>query len=115
MLVSHLQPKYYTTFNVETYKCFIVQCILTAIKVLIQQIITKKEIFYISTKGNWVMKQIKWIFLIFAILSAASIAGIGIAVAEESLIGVGCCVLSLIVIMGLGFKRKRKMRESGEL
>ncbi len=61
------------------------------------------------------MKQIKWVFLIYAILSAAFISGIGVAVAEESLIGVAGCTIGLVVIMGLGFKRKKKMRENGLL
>ncbi|HJV16213.1 MAG TPA: YlaF family protein [Bacillales bacterium] len=61
------------------------------------------------------MKGIKWIFLIFAILSAASMMGIGIAIAEKSMIGVMGSIIALIFIMGLGFKTKRRMRESGEL
>jgi ABC-type nitrate/sulfonate/bicarbonate transport system permease component len=61
------------------------------------------------------MKGIKWIFLIFAVLSAASMMGIGIAIAEKSMIGVMSSIIALIFIMGLGFKTKRRMRESGEL
>jgi hypothetical protein len=61
------------------------------------------------------MKGIKWIPFLFAILSASSMMGIGIAIAEKSLIGVISCVIALILIMGFGFKTKRKMRENGEL
>jgi hypothetical protein len=61
------------------------------------------------------MKGIKWIFLIFAILAAASMMGIGIELAEKSMIGTISCVIALIIIMGFGFKTKKKMRENGEL
>lgn len=61
------------------------------------------------------MKQIKWVFLIYSILSAASIMGIGIAIGEKSIIGAMGSLIGLIVIMGLGFKTKRKMRENGTL
>lgn len=61
------------------------------------------------------MKQIKWIFLIYSILSAGSIMGIGIAIAEKSVVGAIGCLIALVAIMGLGFKTKRKMRENGAL
>lgn len=61
------------------------------------------------------MKQIKWVFLIYAILSAASIIGIGVAVAEKSIIGTISSLIALTLIMGLGFKRKAQMRRNGEL
>ena len=61
------------------------------------------------------MNNVKWPLLIYAILAAASIVGIGIAISEKSFIGVLCCIAAVIFIMGLGFKTKRKMRENGEL
>lgn len=61
------------------------------------------------------MKQIKWTFVGFAILAAASISGIGIAIGERSILGALFCVAALVVIMGMGFKTKKKMRENGEL
>lgn len=61
------------------------------------------------------MKQIKWPMLFFAFAAATCMIGIGIAIGERSLIGAIACVLALIVVMGLGFKTKKKMRESGEL
>ncbi|MBV7503884.1 YlaF family protein [Bacillus sp. sid0103] len=61
------------------------------------------------------MKNVKWPLLVYAILAAAGIMGIGIAISEKSLIGAIGCVLAIIVIMGMGFKTKRKMRENGEL
>ncbi|MGG5253092.1 YlaF family protein [Neobacillus sp. SM06] len=61
------------------------------------------------------MKQIKWVFLVYSIITAASIMGIGIAIAEKSIIGTLGCIAAVVLIMGLGFKTKRKMRENGAL
>ncbi|WHY02240.1 YlaF family protein [Neobacillus sp. DY30] len=61
------------------------------------------------------MKQVKWIFIVFAILAAASIIGIGVAIGEESILGVIGSILALVVVMGFGFKTKAKYRENGEL
>ncbi|MFZ7942152.1 MULTISPECIES: YlaF family protein [Bacillaceae] len=61
------------------------------------------------------MKNIKWSLLFYAILAASFIMGIGIAIGEQSLIGAIGCIFALIVIMGMGFKTKRKMRENGEI
>lgn len=61
------------------------------------------------------MKNVKWSLLVYAILAAASIMGIGVAISEKSVIGALGCIVAIIVIMGMGFKTKRKMRENGEL
>jgi hypothetical protein len=61
------------------------------------------------------MKKIKWVFVVYAILAALSIMGIGVAIGEKSIIGVIGSILALIVIMGLGFKTKAKFRTSDEL
>lgn len=61
------------------------------------------------------MQKIKWVFLVYSILAASSIMGIGITIAEKSIVGTIGCLVALIVIMGLGFKTKRKMREEGSL
>ncbi|MGG1678864.1 YlaF family protein [Neobacillus sp. NRS-1170] len=61
------------------------------------------------------MKNIKWPLLIYAILAAASIMGIGVAISEKSLLGIIGCILAVIVIMGLGFSTKKRMRENGKL
>jgi arginine exporter protein ArgO len=66
-------------------------------------------------KGNEKMKKVKWPLLVYAILAAACIMGIGIAIGEKSIIGALCCIVAIIVIMGMGFKTKRKMRENGEI
>jgi Family of unknown function (DUF5325) len=61
------------------------------------------------------MKQIKWIFVVFAVLAAASIMGIGVAIGEESILGIIGSILVLVVVMGFGFKTKAKYRENGDL
>jgi arginine exporter protein ArgO len=61
------------------------------------------------------MNQIKWSMLAYSILAAISIMGIGVAIGEQSIIGAVISILALIVIMGMGFKTKKKMRENGEL
>jgi arginine exporter protein ArgO len=66
-------------------------------------------------KGNEIMKNVKWPLLVYAILAAVSIMGIGIAISEKSIIGAIGCFVAIIVIMGMGFKTKRKMRENGQL
>lgn len=66
-------------------------------------------------KGYEIMKNVKWPLLVYAILAAVSIMGIGIAISEKSIIGAIGCFVAIIVIMGMGFKTKRKMRENGEL
>jgi hypothetical protein len=61
------------------------------------------------------MKQIKWIFVMYAIIAAASIMGIGVAISEKSVIGVMGSILLVVLVMGMGFKTKRKMRENGQI
>ncbi|MCM2533539.1 YlaF family protein [Neobacillus pocheonensis] len=61
------------------------------------------------------MKQIKWIFVVYAILAAVCIMGIGIAIAEKSILGAVGCVIAVVLIMGMGFKTKKKMRENGQI
>ncbi|EIJ81648.1 hypothetical protein PB1_01865 [Bacillus methanolicus PB1] len=61
------------------------------------------------------MKEIKWIFLLFAFAAAFCIIGIGISIAERSVVGAIASFVLLVFIMGFGFKTKRKMREKGEL
>jgi arginine exporter protein ArgO len=61
------------------------------------------------------MKQIKWPFLFLALLATISIMGIGIAIAERSILGIFASILSIVFVMGIGFKTKKKMRENGKL
>jgi hypothetical protein len=55
------------------------------------------------------MKQIKWVFLLFAIMTAACMIGIGIAIAEKSIIGILLCIIGTVASFGLGFSLKRKL------
>jgi len=61
------------------------------------------------------MKQIKWIFLFYSVLAAASIMGIGVAISEKSILGAVGCIVAVVLIMGIGFKTKAKMRGNGQL
>jgi hypothetical protein len=61
------------------------------------------------------MKNIKWIFVLYSVLAAAGIMGIGIAISEKSILGVIGCIVAVFIIMGFGFKTKAKMRSNGEL
>ncbi|RNF40720.1 YlaF family protein [Planococcus salinus] len=61
------------------------------------------------------MKNIKWIFVLYSILALLSMAGIGVAVGLRSGLGILSAVLLLCLIMGMGFKKKKEMREAGIL
>ncbi|PKR87144.1 YlaF family protein [Heyndrickxia camelliae] len=61
------------------------------------------------------MKDIKWIFLLYAICAALSMMGIGVAIGESSIIGIVISIVFLMLFLGLGFKTKKKWREEGRL
>ncbi|WP_163184290.1 YlaF family protein [Neobacillus sedimentimangrovi] len=61
------------------------------------------------------MSKVKWPLLIYAILAAVCIMGIGVAIAEKSLIGVFISIVAGIIVIGLGFKTKKRMRKEGKL
>ena len=61
------------------------------------------------------MKKIKSVFLLFALVATSCIMGIGISVAERSILGIISCIILLILVMGIGFITKKKMRENGFL
>jgi hypothetical protein len=52
------------------------------------------------------------IFLFISVLTFACIAFIGIAIAEESILGILSSAIAVIVLMGTGFTLKKKFRES---
>lgn len=61
------------------------------------------------------MKQIKWPLLFFAFASAACMIWTGIAIGFRSPLGTVASLIALVIVMGFGFKTKKKMRENGEL
>jgi hypothetical protein len=61
------------------------------------------------------MNQIKWIFIVYAVLAAACIMGIGVSIGEKSILGVLASLIAVVAVMGMGFKTKAKMRANGEL
>ncbi|WP_421384377.1 YlaF family protein [Bacillus salacetis] len=61
------------------------------------------------------MKNIKWIFVMYAVLAAVCIMGIGIAISEKSIILAVLAVAAWVLVMGYGFKTKKKYREEGKL
>lgn len=65
--------------------------------------------------GGINMRNIKWVFVLYAFIATAAIMSIGIFIGEGSALGVILAIASLIVVMGLGFTTKKKMREKGQL
>lgn len=61
------------------------------------------------------MKNIKWIFVFYSLAALLSMCGIGIGVAARSLPGILLAILLLCLIMGMGFKKKKEMRDAGLL
>ncbi|WP_027408277.1 YlaF family protein [Anoxybacteroides tepidamans] len=61
------------------------------------------------------MKPFQPVFLLFAILAASAIMAIGIFIAEQSIIGVVISFIIFLVVMGIGFATKKRMREKGML
>jgi len=61
------------------------------------------------------LKNIKWIFVFYSIAAVASISAIGVAVAMRSVPFALLAILAVILIMGNGFKTKKRMREQGTL
>ncbi len=61
------------------------------------------------------MKDIKWIFVMYALLAALSIMGIGVAISFSSFLIAFISIAALFVVMGFGFKTKKKYREEGKL
>lgn len=61
------------------------------------------------------MKDIKWIFVLYSIAAVLSMCGIGVAVGRSSILGAIVSMIALTLVMGYGFKTKKKMREQGTL
>lgn len=61
------------------------------------------------------MKNLNFTMLFFAVATALCIMSIGIAIAEKSMLGIILSLISVIIVTGLGFMTKKKMREKGRL
>lgn len=61
------------------------------------------------------MKNVKWVFILYALGAVLSMFMIGIAVGVKSFLLAIAAIVSLILIMGNGFKTKKKLREQGLL
>ncbi|MBD7983396.1 YlaF family protein [Sporosarcina sp. Sa2YVA2] len=61
------------------------------------------------------MKNIKWIFVIYSLAAVAAMCSIGLAVGIRSIPLALISMLALVLVMGNGFKTKKKMREQGLL
>lgn len=61
------------------------------------------------------MKNIKFIFLAYALAVTACLVGVGFAVGNQSIIGILAFIAAAIILMGFGFKTKKKYREEGRL
>ncbi len=61
------------------------------------------------------LKNVKWIFVFYSIAALLAMAGIGLAVGLRSVLGIFAAILVLCLIMGMGFKKKKEMREAGLL
>ncbi len=61
------------------------------------------------------LKNVKWVFVFYSIAALLAMAGIGLAVGLRSVLGIFAAILVLCLIMGMGFKKKKEMREAGLL
>ncbi|MGX1264793.1 hypothetical protein RKD55_002597 [Rossellomorea marisflavi] len=61
------------------------------------------------------MGNIKWIFVLFSLLAAVSLMGIAISISLQSILLALGSFVALIVVMGFGFKTKKRYREEGRL
>lgn len=59
--------------------------------------------------------NIKWVFVLYSLAAIGAMVLIGVAVALRSMPGIALSILLLLAVMGLGFKRKKEMREAGVL
>ncbi|EIM07834.1 protein YlaF [Planococcus antarcticus DSM 14505] len=61
------------------------------------------------------MKNTKWVFVLYSLAALLAMVGIGLAVGLRSVLGIFAAILVLCLIMGMGFKKKKEMREAGLL
>ena len=51
----------------------------------------------------------------YSLAALVAMVGIGLAVGLRSILGIFAAILVLCLIMGMGFKKKKEMREAGLL
>jgi len=61
------------------------------------------------------LKNIKWIFVFYSFAALVCMAAIGVAVGFRSIPGILFAIILLCAVMGMGFKKKKEMREAGLL
>ncbi|MGD7048146.1 hypothetical protein FZC83_12395 [Rossellomorea marisflavi] len=61
------------------------------------------------------MGNIKWVFVLFSLLAAISLMGIAISISVQSILLALGSFIALIIVMGFGFKTKKRYREEGRL
>ncbi|MGH2317362.1 YlaF family protein [Planococcus sp. SE5232] len=61
------------------------------------------------------VKNIKWIFVLYSLAAIVAMVGIGLAIGLRSVLGIFAAILLLGLVMGMGFKKKKEMREAGLL
>jgi hypothetical protein len=61
------------------------------------------------------VKNIKLVFAFYSIAALIAMFAIGISIGLRSVLGILLSILLLIMVMGYGFKTKKKMREQGLL
>lgn len=61
------------------------------------------------------MKQFQPVSFLLAIFAVIAIMAIGIFIAEQSMTGIIASIVALFIIIGIGFARKKRMREKGML
>lgn len=57
----------------------------------------------------------KWIFVLYSLAAILAMVGIGLAIGLRSVLGIFAAILLLCLVMGMGFKKKKEMREAGLL
>lgn len=57
------------------------------------------------------MKNIKWIFVLYSIAALVCMLLVGVAVGMRSVFGIITFLLLLFVVMGMGFKTKKKLAD----
>lgn len=61
------------------------------------------------------MKSTNFIMLGFAFATVICFILVGIAVGERSIVGIILSLIGVVIIMGMGFTTKKKLREQGKL